>query len=444
MCKGMIGRACLILMPLGSALFFTGCGGGSDSSTSSTTTTSSSTSSSSSSSTTSTTSSSSDDSTSTASCDSTYAANVVSAAEAFDSTLTATQLAKTLFSSSTSTSTLNTYKTEWSNLPGPTRPGVTLGELTTSAQVTAFNTLAQVALSGYSTTTGGSTGGYLDLEGVLAADDYLGYTSDSAHTASSSGYGADKYHIAFIGTPSATGLWTLMIGGHHLAYNLTFYGGCLYPTPHHMGVEPKATFAANNHYATSSSYAGKAVYDSGTYTVLNDKASAMFALIDSFSSTQLASAFLSGQQFSDIVIGPVEYGTGSYSAVTSEFSAIASQSSQGVLVSALTTAQQALVTAAIKEYVSDYDDATATRLLEEYEASYSSTYVAWGNKRGSYSGTATAPSVDTDGTYLRINGPRVWIEVACQAAVVLTDGSTHYHMMFRDKSYDYYNKLSSS
>ncbi|MFT4198777.1 MAG: DUF3500 domain-containing protein [Pseudoxanthomonas sp.] len=369
---------------------------------------------------------------------------MVSAAEAFAATLTSSQLSETEYSSSTSTSTLNVYKTEWSNLPGPTRPGVTLGELTTSTQVAAFNTLAQAALSGYSSTTGASTGGYLDLEGVLAADDYLGYTTDSAHTASSDGYGADKYHVAFIGTPSTSGLWTLMFGGHHLAFNLTFYGGCLYPTPHHIGVEPKATFTSNDNYGTSSSYAGTAVYDSGTYTVLDDKASAMFALIDSFTSTQLASAFLSGQQFSDIVIGPVEYGTGSYSTVTAEFSAVDSESSQGVLVSSLTTAQQALVTAAIKEYVSDYDDATAERLLEEYEASYSSTYVAWGNKSGSYSGTATAPSVDTDGTYLRINGPRVWIEVACQSAVVLTDGSTHYHMMFRDKSYDYYNKLSSS
>jgi hypothetical protein len=43
---------------------------------------------------------------------------------------------------------------------------------------------------------------------------------------------------------------------------------------------------------------------------------------------------------------------------------------------------------------------------------------------------------------MRIDGPRVWIEIACQAGIVI-QGQTHYHMMFRDKSYDYFNELSS-
>jgi hypothetical protein len=43
--------------------------------------------------------------------------------------------------------------------------------------------------------------------------------------------------------------------------------------------------------------------------------------------------------------------------------------------------------------------------------------------------------VDTSGTYFRIDGPRVWIEVSCQSGEVLS--GTHYHSIFRDKTYDY-------
>jgi hypothetical protein len=40
---------------------------------------------------------------------------------------------------------------------------------------------------------------------------------------------------------------------------------------------------------------------------------------------------------------------------------------------------------------------------------------------------------------MRIDGPRVWIEISCQGGVVVS--GTHYHMMYRDKTTDYYNEL---
>jgi hypothetical protein len=313
------------------------------------------------------------------------------------------------------------YKTDWSNLPPGaisfSRPGITLSELSTTAQVTAFNTLVQTALS---------TAGYTDYQGVLAADDYLGYTENA------SGYGADLYHVAFVGTPSETGLWTLMLGGHHMAFNITFNAGCVYPTPHHIGVEPRTSFTANS--ATSYNY-----YTAGTYQVLASKAAAMTAVFSSLTGTELSSAFLTGQTFSDILIGPVEADTGSYANVTTKFTAIASSSTRGVLVSSLTSTQQAAVTAAIEEYLDDYDSTTAARLLADYEAGYATTYVAWANSSGTYS--SSGPDITASGTYMRIDGPRVWIEIACQAGIVI-QGQTHYHMMFRDKTYDYYNQLS--
>jgi hypothetical protein len=361
--------------------------------------------------------------TTTASCDTTYVDSVLSAITTFESALGTTLTAATQYdASSYTTSQLNVYKTNWSNLPPGaisfSRPGITLSELSSSTQIAAFNALAKAALS---------TAGYTDLQGVLAADDYLGYTENA------NGYGANLYHVAVVGTPSETGSWTLMFGGHHLAYNINFNAACSYPTPHHIGVEPRTSFTAN-------SETGYNYYSAGTYQVLADKSAAMVAIFSGLDSSSLSSAFLTGQTFSDILIGPVEANTGSYSNVTTKFSAIAASSDRGVLVSSLTTAQQALVTAAIEQFTDDYDSTTASRLLGDYEAGYASTYVAWANAAGSYS--SSGPDIATSGTYMRIDGPRVWIEIAIQNGIVISS-QTHYHMMFRDKTYDYYNQLAS-
>ena len=362
-------------------------------------------------------------STSTASCDTTYVDSVLSAVSTLESALGTSLTSATLYdSSSYSTSQLNVYKTNWSNLPPGaisfSRPGITLSQLSSSTQIAAFNALAKVALS---------TAGYADFQGVIAADDYLGYTKNA------NGYGAELYHVAFVGTPSQTGSWTLMLGGHHMAFNINFNGACAYPTPHHIGVEPRTAFATNSH--TNYNY-----YSSGTYTVLADKAAAMVAAFSGLDSSTLSSAFLTGQTFSDILIGPVEANTGSYTSVTTKFTAIANSSNRGVLVSSLSTAQQALVTAAIQQFTADYDSVTAARLLSDYQSGYGSTYVAWANAAGSFS--SSGPDVSANGTYMRIDGPRVWIEIAVQNGIV-NSSQTHYHMMFRDKTYDYYNQLGS-
>jgi hypothetical protein len=361
--------------------------------------------------------------TATAACDTTYVDGVLSAVNTLESALGSSLTSSTLYDNTTyTTAQLNVYKTDWSNLPPGainfSRPGITLSELTTSTQISAFNALVQTALS---------SAGYTDYQGVLAADDYLGYSEGA------NGYGADLYHVALVGTPSETGLWTLMLGGHHMAFNVTFNQACAYPTPHHIGVEPRTSFTANN--ATSYDF-----YASGTYQVIASKAAAMEAVFSGLSSTELSSAFLTGQTFSDMLVGPLEANTGSYSNVTAEFSAVASSSTRGVLLSSLSSTEQDLVTAAIQTFIGDYDSATASRLLSDYQSGYASTYVAWANSSGTYS--SSGPDITASGTYMRIDGPRVWIEIACQAGIVI-QGQTHYHMMFRDKSYDYFNELSS-
>lgn len=325
---------------------------------------------------------------------------VVCAANALLATLTEDQQSAIQYDWSDSEA-----KTLWSNLPNSERNGPTLGELSEAGVAAAMN-LASLVLS---------EEGYEDFTGVLAADDYLGTLSGGGGPGGGQ-YSSDNYHVAFIGTPSTTGDWMLQLGGHHLAYNVTYLAGTGYPTPNHIGVEPKSIFTLDN----------------TAYQPLSEEGQALTALFDSLDSTQLETAYLEGQVFMDVVLGPVEYNTGSYDSVVFP----SGSSRTGLQVSSLSTAQQALVTAAIQQWVEDFDSEVADRLVADYTATdaYADTLVAWGGTE------ASGPDHDVAGTYLRIDGPRVWIEVSCQAGV-LVQGETHYHAMFRDKEEDYAGSL---
>lgn len=60
---------------------------------------------------------------------------------------------------------------------------------------------------------------------------------------------------------------------------------------------------------------------------------------------------------------------------------------------------------------------------------FADTCIAW-------AGNSSGPDVEVDGTYMRIDGPRLWLEVAVQNGVVIS-GETHYHTIYRDKTMDY-------
>ena len=109
---------------------------------------------------------------------------------------------------------------------------------------------------------------------------------------------------------------------------------------------------------------------------------------------------------------------------------------KGLSVAMLSDAQKALVKAAIVAWVGDYAPSVADALLSQYTSNeaYADTLLAW-------AGTQSAGvDVDVEGTYARIDGPRVWIELVCQAAINFP-GQTHFHAMFRDKMSDYGGSL---
>lgn len=320
---------------------------------------------------------------------------VVCAAEAFIATLSSDEQNTLLYDWSDATA-----KTTWSNFPVDltSRNGIGLGELGEESRLAAM-VVARAALS---------DAGYEDFLGMLAADNYLNEQGGG------SAYSSGNYFMAFIGYPITGGSWMLQLGGHHLAYNITYLGTVGYPVPHHIGAEPKVGFEIN----------------SSSYAPLEAEGNALEAMFGGLDSDQLYTAYLSGQSYNDVLMGP-DNGSGEMP------SGYPSGSDRGgMLVSSLSEEQQALVVDAIKQWVSDYPADVADGLLADYTSTnaLADTYIAWAGDQ------SAGVDVDVQGTYMRIDGPRLWLEVACQGGIVIR-GETHYHTIFRDKSYDYGNSL---
>lgn len=366
-------------------------------------------------------------------------AAVVSAANAFLNTLDSDQQAATVLEFSQANATA------WSNLPcaGTCRPGIDFGSLS-DEQLAAAESVLKTALGS------GKDTGYDHVMQTILADDVLASaestgsaapapsatTTDTATatatptdtaTATSTAaptdvptgtppsggtgggpggfaYGSGYYYLAFLGTPSKTGTWQLHFGGHHLAVNITFKDGKVAgASPFFSGIEPTSWTAD----------------DGTTYEPMAKFRDGMLALTGSLTTEQLAAAKLT-ESFGDVLLGPGSDG---------EFPA----TKEGLKVGELSPEQQKLVLAAIHPWVADVDDATAKQLMKTYAKELKDTYI-------SYSG---GTGLDTNGDYVRIDGPGVWVEFICQTGVVYRD-KIHYHTVYRDHTRDYGSEFSFS
>jgi hypothetical protein len=275
----------------------------------------------------------------------------------------------------------------WSNLPtgAVKRNGLMLGSLSAKS-LEAFKALAAVALG---------ESGYDTLKSIIMADEYLG--TDTGNKM----WDADLYYIAFLGEPSATSPWILQIGGHHFATNLTYNTKTASATPMFVGVEPQSF-----------------TKDGVTYAPLATRHDAMYNMIQSLSVTELASAKLK-KTFDDVLLGPGQDG---------KFPA-----SEGILVSSLSTDQKALVKTAIEAWVKDTNPDISQDMLTAYlsEDALNKTSIAWSGSTNS----------SDNGSYIRIDGPRVWIEFVCQTGVAYKN-KIHFHTVWRDKVADYGGSFS--
>lgn len=305
---------------------------------------------------------------------------VYNSVQAFLATLTSTQSNTTMYS------LLLTNARNWSNLPISlaTRNGLRFDSLS-AAQQTAMLNVATNAL--------GDNGAWLFNE-IRAADGVLA-------TVQSSSYSSNYYYIAFVGTPSTNSPWVLQLGGHHIAYNIPFNTTNVSATPFFLGIEPKVW--TNN---------------SVVHAPLTNKFSAVLALRQSLST----SALLSGT-YSDIVFGA--NGSGNHDNYPQTYPT----SGRGQSYTNLTAAQQLLVKAVIESWLTNTSPAVYAELKAIYESdlALSQTYVG-------YSGSDTT-LVSSSGNYVRVDGPRVWIEWSCQNGIVYS--GIHYHTIWRDKLSDY-------
>ncbi|UJW85098.1 DUF3500 domain-containing protein [Devosia sp. SL43] len=311
--------------------------------------------------------------------------------------------------------------TAWSNLPcgSNCRVGVQLSDLS-GEQVSAALAVIKAATSDY------GDDGYDELTQVTMADDILNASQasgaggpgsgtppgeqppDGAATPTDAGaagappagggggYSSTTYFIAFLGEPSASETWQLQFGGHHLALLKTYRGNVeVGDTPAFIGVEPKVWTSGDSIYGP-----------------LEDDRAAMVAMLAGLSEDQLAAAKLD-TAFSDVVLGPGADGQFPSTKV-------------GLRVAELDDAQRQLVLAAIAEWVRDTAASTADAIMADYQAELDETYIA-------FSGNATLAN---HADYVRIDGPRVWIEFVCQDGVIYSS-QIHYHTIWRDHETDY-------
>jgi hypothetical protein len=243
-----------------------------------------------------------------------------------------------------------------------------------------------------------SAQGYDQVQTIQAADDWLHANT----TAGNDAFGSDlDYYIAVYGTPSATDPFMVQFGGHHLARNYTYKGTTASITPDFTGTEPKSFTVAGT-----------------TVEPLKEKAGTLFAAFDSLTADQDAQAKLSAT-IDDMLMGP--------SVDSGKFPA-----SEGVQVSSLSADQKKLVLAAIAAWVDDAAPGQAASLLKTYKSQLDQTRIAFANTK----------TVDGESTYLRIDGPRVWIELVNTRS--RSTPNVHYHGVWRDKTDDYGSTNPSS
>jgi hypothetical protein len=327
-------------------------------------------------------------------------AAVVKAAEALLDALTSEQKTKIKYDKTL------TNAAQWSNLPTTfvQRNGVRIGDMSSSARDKAV-ALAEAAA--------GETGGKM-LDEVREADEFL--VSDGK--ASSTDYGRGLYYFSIHGTPSTSSAWMLQIAGHHLGYNFMYGGKCASATPLFDGVEP-TTWTA----------------DGKEHMPLEAQRATMVALLEAIGSK--SDAKLSGT-FSDLINGPTGGGPGGGAGGDTKYPSSltypSGTSGRGVRVSTLTNDQKQLVKKAIEAWVNNAADPVAAALLAQYEsdAALADTYVG-------YTGST---DLTTQASYVRIDGPRVWIEVTIQGGIIYRD-RVHYHTIWRDKVADYGAEFSA-
>jgi hypothetical protein len=286
----------------------------------------------------------------------------------------------------------------WSNLPtgvvmqvgAKERNGVKLGELNAAQQQAALALVAATL----------SPSGYEKALDIVTADELLEQTSAPTRApASAVRFGRAEYYVAILGQPSATGLWMVQFGGHHLALNVTLAGSANVLTPSHVGTQPAVY-----------------TFEGRTVRPLGDELDKALALMNTLTMDQQKLATLN-YRVADTVLAAGQDGK----VIQPE----------GIRASGLTAAQQAMLLDLAGEWVGIMDDSQASLKMVEIKANMSGTWFAW-----------SGPVTREGGAYFRLQGPTVVIEYAPQASRDANGLPNHIHTIYRDPTNDYGAKLA--
>ncbi len=212
-------------------------------------------------------------------------------------------------------------------------------------------------------------------------------------------FGSDLYYISFLGKPSTTDPWMLQFGGHHLALNITIVGNKGVLTPTLTGAQP-AAFQLN----------GKTVRPVGRES---DKA---LALMQSLNVNQRKQAVLD-YAVSDLVLGPDE-----------DDKKIAPE---GLKVAEMNASQRNMLLDLVAEWAGILNEPSAAVRMAQLKADLDKTWFAW-------SGPTTGEAGSNIAAYYRIQGPHLVIEYAPQH----DEPTNHVHTIYRDPTNDYGRALT--
>ena len=312
------------------------------------------------------------------------AARIVGAANTFLATLDPQQRGRVLFAFDDAQ-----QRVRWSNLPTSfaKRTGLNMGELSASQRSAAMALVAATL----------SQRGFEKVQQIVEADEVL-KTSERNNPI----FGRDLYYVSILGTPSEKQPWMLQFGGHHLALNITIAGAQGVLTPSLTGAQP-ALYTSN----------GKTVRPLGQES---DKG---LALLNALDEAQRKQAILN-YRVADLVLGPGQDGK--------------TIQPEGLVASAMSEQQRALLLDLIAEWTGIVHESAATARMAEIRAGLADTWFAW-------SGPTTVTPGQNITAYYRIQGPNLVIEYAPQQ--MGGNPSMHVHSMYRDPTNDYGRKLTS-
>ncbi len=314
----------------------------------------------------------------------TATARIVSAGNAFLSSLDEKQRASVLFAFDDAK-----QRVRWSNLPTTMVPraGLSMKELN-AAQRGAAMALVSSALS---------RRGFEKIEQIVEGDEVL-----KGNERNNAMFGHDLYYISILGKPSEKDPWMIQFGGHHLALNVIIAGEHGVLTPTLTGAQP-SLYTLN----------GKTVRPLGQES---DKA---FALLSALDETQRKQAILS-YKLADLVLGPGQDGK--------------TIQPEGLKASAMNEKQRAMLLDVISEWANMVHESAAASRMAEIKAGLDETWFAW-------SGPATVAPGSNIAAYYRIQGPNLVIEYAPQR--MGGDPAMHVHTMYRDPANDYGRKFTA-